>query len=206
MTNEQTIRSEIVRYGKMMFERGLTFATGGNLSARLDEGSILITPSGSRKGELREEDLLVVNLETGDHHGARRPSIETPLHTALYSHEEVNAVIHGHPRFCTSLAVMGKRLKTGLVPEGILILGQVPIVPYRTPGSEDLAKVLLESKGDGRGYLMEKHGSLAVGSSLEEAYNRLEEMEFIAMIQIQCEAIGGADEIPADERDRILGE
>ncbi len=203
MVSEQTLRSEIVRFGKLMFDRGLTFATGGNLSARLDDDTIIITPSGVRKGEMREEELLVIDLHDGSHQGNGRPSMETPLHIAFYSKEEVNAVVHGHPPFCTSLAVMGEPLRTGLIPEGALMLGKVPMVPYRTPGSEELARVLLESEGDGKGFLMEKHGALAIGASLEEAYSRLEEMEFIAMVQIRCAGLGGAKEIPPEEIDRI---
>ena len=205
MTSELALRTEIVKYGKLMFDRRLTFATGGNLSARLDEDTILITPSGVRKGGLEEGDLLTVDLRDGSHSGPGRPSIETPLHTMFYSREEVNAVVHGHPPFCTSLAVMGRQLRTGIIPEGIMVLGEVPMVPYKTPGTEDLARALAEAGGDGRGYLMEKHGSLAVGRSLEEAYDRLEEMEFIAMVQVRCDSMGGVEEIPPEERKRILG-
>jgi len=205
MASEKTLRSEIVRYGRMMFDRGLTFATGGNISTRLDEERILITPSGVRKGGMREEEILVVDLKDGSHQGKGIPSIETPFHTAFYSREDVNAVMHGHPPFCTALAVAGEPLRTGLIPEGILVLGDVPLVPYGTPGSEDLARALLDAPGDGRGYLMQNHGALAVGSDLEEAYNRLEEMEFIAMVQVHCGTLGRTGELPPEEIKRIRG-
>jgi L-fuculose-phosphate aldolase len=203
MTTEAELRSELVRYGRMMFDRGLTYATGGNISVRLDDETLLITPSGVRKGEMGADQLLVVDME-GRVLGEGRPSIETPLHTAFYAREDVNAVVHGHPPFCTSLAVMGEPLRTALIPEGILVLGDVPLVPYRTPGSVDLAEVMTTAGGDGKGYLMERHGALTVGDDLERAYNRLEEMEFIAMVQVRCMCMGEAEELPEEERGRIL--
>ncbi|HUV24099.1 MAG TPA: class II aldolase/adducin family protein [Methanomassiliicoccales archaeon] len=204
MSSESSLRMEMVRFGRLMSERGLTFATGGNLSVRLDEETVLITPSGVRKGEMRGDDLIVMNLSDGSFEGHGKPSIEAPLHTIFYKRKDVNAVLHGHPPFCTILAVTGKTLKTALIPEGILVLGRVPLVPYRTPGSVDLASSLMSAKGDGKGYLMEKHGALAVGADLGEAFNRLEEMEFIASIQVRVEKLGGAEELPDEEIEKIL--
>jgi L-fuculose-phosphate aldolase len=204
MSSESGLRMEIVRFGKLMAERGLTFATGGNLSARLDEETILITPSGVRKGEMRGDDLIVLNLRDSSFKGRKKPSIETPLHTTFYKRNDVNAVLHGHPPFCTILAVKGMTLKTALIPEGIMVLGKVPLLPYRPPGSADFASSLQSAKGDGKGYLMEKHGALAVGVDLNEAFNRLEEMEFIASIQVRVEMLGGAEELPDQEIIKIL--
>jgi L-fuculose-phosphate aldolase len=204
MSSESTLRMDIVRFGKLMTERRLTFATGGNISARLDEETILITPSGVRKGEMRGDDLIVLDLRDKSFKGRKKPSIEMPLHAAFYKRDDVNAVLHGHPPFCTVLAVKGKALKTALIPEGIMMLGRVPLVPYKTPGSTDLASSLLSAKGDGKGYLMEKHGALAVGIDLNEAFNRLEEMEFTASIQVRAEMLGGAEELSDEEIEKIL--
>ena len=204
MPSESKIRMEIVRFGRLMAERGLTFATGGNISARLDEESILITPSGARKGEMRGEDLIIMNLRDGSFVGDRKPSIEAPLHAAFYSRTGVNAVMHGHPPFCTTLALVGQPLKTALTPEGVMVLGAVPLVPYRTPGTKQLADTLASAGGDGRGYLMEKHGALTLGKDLVEAFNRLEEMEFIASIQVRGQILGGVEELPPKEVKKIL--
>ena len=204
MSSESSLRMEIVKFGKLMTERRLTFATGGNISARLDEETILITPSGVRKGEIRGDDLIVLDLKDNSFKGRKKPSIETSLHTAFYKRDNVNAILHGHPPFCTLLAVKGETLKTALIPEGIMVLGKVPLVPYRTPGSADLASSLLSAEGDGKGYLMEKHGALAVGIDLKEAFNRLEEMEFIASIQVRAGMLGGAEELPDEEIEKIL--
>jgi L-fuculose-phosphate aldolase len=204
MPSESKIRMEMVRFGRLMADRGLTFATGGNISARLDEESILITPSGVRKGEMRGEDLIIISLRDGSIVGDRKPSIEASLHTAFYSRGEVNAVMHGHPPFCTTLALLGQPLKTALTPEGVMVLGIVPLVPYRTPGTRELAEALASAGGDGRGYLMEKHGALTLGKDLEEAFNRLEEMEFIASIQVRGQSLGEVEELPSKEVRKIL--
>jgi len=204
MTSEETLRKDVIRYGKLMSDRRLTFATGGNISTKLDEGSMLITPSGVRKGDMRKGDLIVVSLEDGSWEGKLRPSIETPLHTVLYRTGEIMAVVHGHPPFCTALAVAGVPLLTRMVPEGVIMLGDVPLIPYRTPGTRDLADALVNAGGDGRGYLMERHGAITVGNDLEQAFNRLEEMEFLAEVQVRTMSLGGARELPPEEVKRIL--
>ncbi|MFP4545973.1 MAG: class II aldolase/adducin family protein [Methanomassiliicoccales archaeon] len=200
LDRETALRMELVKYCHLMYERNLTFATGGNLSVRLDERSILITPSGLRKGEVREDDIIRVNLDTGECLGKGRPSMETPLHTAMYS-RKVGAVVHGHPPYCTALSVSGVGLATGMVPEGVLILGEVPLVPYRTPGTEELAESL--ASHEAVAYLMENHGALTVGKDLEEAFNRLEEMEFLARVQVIAGSSGGVRELPEEELKRL---
>lgn len=203
MDHEARLRAEIIRVGRMMRDRNLVFATGGNVSAKVDDESFLITPSGVRKGEMREEDLVLVRLD-GTWSGMIKPSIETPLHTAIYRSQEVGAVVHAHPPCCTALAVAGIDLLTGLIPEGVMVLGEVPTIPYRTPGTQELADALTEVKG-ARAFLMERHGALTVGRDLEEAYNRMEEMEFIACLQLKVMSLGEPQELPLEERRKLGG-
>jgi len=203
LDHEARLRAEIIRVGRMMRDRNLVFATGGNVSAKVDDESFLITPSGVRKGEMREEDLVLVGLD-GTWSGKIKPSIETPLHTAIYRSREVGAVVHAHPPCCTALAVTGIDLLTGLIPEGVMVLGEVPTIPYRTPGTQELADALTEGKG-AKAFLMERHGALTVGRDLEEAYNRMEEMEFIACLQLKVMSLGEPQELPLEERRKLGG-
>ena len=184
LNKEEMLREEIVNYGRLLYERGLTTATGGNISARLDDETILITPSGIRKGEMKKEDIVLMKLD-GSWSGSRRPSIESPLHTSLYRREGIGAVIHAHPPCCTALAVASTKLMTSMLPEGVMILGEVPLIPYRRPGSEELADEIMNAGDKARGYLLEKHGALTVGRNLAEAFGRMEEMEFIASVQLK---------------------
>ena len=203
--NEEDARRQLAATGRLAFGRRLTFGSGGNLSCRLDDRTMLITPSGTCKGLLEQEQMIRVDIETGEHEGGR-PSMETPFHSGIYrSRPEVGAIIHCHPLSCTALAVLGRRLRTALTPEGLMVLGDfVPIVAYGTPGSDDLADKLVRQLGVSRACLMQSHGALAVGRDLQDAFNRMETMEYMASLQLMVERTGDVEDLPEQEVEHIL--
>lgn len=195
------LAEELVRVCARLYDRRLTFSTGGNISVR-DGDRVLITPSGRNKGMLKPEDIVTVDMDGNVLHGGK-PSIETGFHLAVYrARSDVRSVVHCHPQHCTALAVMGSPMRTGLTPEGVVLLGDVPLVPYGTPGTQDLVRLVASYSMDHDALLMARHGALTVGRDLEEAFNRMEELEFQAHMQF---LVGDADEIPLEERRRILG-
>ena len=202
----ESSRREIVEYGKLLYRKGLTVGTAGNISLRGKGRTMLITPTNTCKGMLEEGRLVLIDLEGGKVLGEGRPSIETPFHVALYrARPEVNAVIHTHPVYCTALAVKGINIQPGLTPEGLLVLGrEVPMVPYATPGTDDLAKVLSETSGNATAFLLEKHGAITVGKDMAEAFHRMETLEFMAQLQFNLYTLGGAGPLPEDEVCRVL--
>lgn len=205
MTSEHA-RKEIVNFGRLLYQKGLTVGTAGNISARGEGDTILITPTSTCKGMLEEDRLVVVKVKDGKVLSGGRPSIETPFHLAFYrARPEINAVIHTHPVFSTALAVKGLKVHPGLTPEGLLVLGRdVPMVPYATPGTDDLARVLSEALKSSDAFLLEKHGAIAVGRNMAEAFHRMETLEFMAQLQFNLQALGGAEPLPEDEVERIL--
>ncbi|MGD0818014.1 MAG: class II aldolase/adducin family protein [Methanomassiliicoccales archaeon] len=205
MTSEHT-RKEIVDFGKMLYQKGLTVGTAGNISAMAGKDTILITPSGTCKGMLSEDQMVTVSIKDGEVLHGGRPSIETPFHLAFYrARPEVRAVIHTHPVYCTALAVNGLKIQPALTPEGLMVLGRdVPLVPYATPGTDDLAHVLSEALKTSDAFLLEKHGAITVGRNMTEAFHRMETLEFMAQLQFNLQALGKAEPLPDDEVDRIL--
>jgi L-fuculose-phosphate aldolase len=205
MTSERA-RREIVEYGRLLYQKGLTVGTAGNISARGENDTMLITPTSTCKGMLDEDRLVVIDIKDGKTLSGGRPSIETPFHLAFYrARPEINAVIHTHPVYCTALAVKGLKVQPGLTPEGLLVLGrEVPMVPYATPGTDDLAKALSDALRTSDSFLLEKHGAIAVGRNMTEAFHRMETLEFMAQLQFNLSALGGAEPLPDDEVDRIL--
>lgn len=194
-------RKELVRVCRMLYDRKLTFSAGGNVSVRLDDGTFLITPSGRNKGLLSEKDMVRID-PAGESLDGGKPSIERFFHLALYGSEPgTNAVIHCHPLNCTALAVMGKKVNSRLTPEGIMLLGDVPLVEYRTPGSEELVDAVRRHHRS-RAMTMARHGAITQGGSLAEAYDRMEELEFQASLQILA---GGVGDMPENEIRKILG-
>ena len=193
--NEQYARERLAEICRLLYVRKITVSAGGNMSVRLNGSEVLITPSGTNKGMLRPEDMVKMDLD-GNILSGGKPSIEHRFHLALYRmNPDTNAVVHCHPLHCTALAVSGKPVRCNITPEGVLLLGNVPMVPYHTPGSEELVEAVAK-EGHAAAMLMEKHGALTQGRTLEEAYDRMEELEFQAELQIVA---GGAEDLPADE-------
>ena len=193
--NERYARGELQRICKMLYDRQLTVSAGGNMSVRLDDSTYLITPSGRNKSMLELEDFVTIDSK-GKPLSDGKPSIETKFHLALYNmNADTNAVIHCHPLHCVTLAVKGEKIKSNLTPEGVLLLGDVPMIPYYTPGSKKLVDAVREH-GSYKAMLMERHGALTQGKSLEEAFNRMEELEFQAKLQLLC---GDVAELPKKE-------
>lgn len=197
--NEMYAREQLARYCRMLYERKLTVSAGGNMSMRINESEVIITPSGRNKGLLTGDDMVKLTLD-GEVLAGGKPSIEHRFHLALYRmNPDVNAVVHCHPLNCVALAVKGEELKCNITPEGVLLLGKVPMVDYFTPGSEELVEAVA-AHGDAKAMLMARHGALTQGSSIEEAYNRMEELEFQAQLQL---LVGDVDDLPADEIEKL---
>lgn len=192
--DEKEARIALVETCARLYDRNLTVSAGGNMSVRVDDG-VLITPSGRNKGLLKPEDLVKVALD-GTVVSGGKPSIETRFHLALYrSNPGTNAVIHCHPLNCIALTLRNEELRCNLTPEGALLLGRVPTIPYITPGTDELVDAVASHR-DSAVMLMARHGALTQGATLEEAYDRMEELEFQARLQMMC---GGAEDLPADE-------
>jgi L-fuculose-phosphate aldolase len=123
--------------------------------------------------------------------GKGKPSIEYKFHLALYNlRSDINAVVHCHPIYCTALAVRSEKIRTDLTPEGVILLGEVPLLPYCTPGSDELVQEI-ERVYRSSAAIMENHGALTQGKTMEEACNRMEELEFQAHLNLVVGKVEG---------------
>lgn len=197
--NERYAREQLASFCKMLYDRQLTVSAGGNMSMRINEREVIITPSGRNKGLLSPDDMVKLSID-GEVLSSGKPSIEHRFHLALYRmNPETNAIVHCHPLNCVALAVKGAKMRCNLTPEGAILLGDVPMVGYYTPGSEELVEAVAE-QGHARAMLMERHGALTQGRTIEEAYNRMEELEFQAKLQL---IVGDAEDLPDDEVEKL---
>ena len=193
--NERYARERLAQVCKLLYDRQLTVSAGGNMSVKIGDSEVLITPSGRNKGMLQPEDMVLIGTD-GSVLSDGKPSIEHKFHLALYNmNPETGAVVHCHPLHCTTLAVRNEPVKCNITPEGVLLLGSVPMVKYYTPGSQELVDAIAEV-GHSRAILMARHGALTQGRTLEEAYNRMEELEFQARLQILA---GDVKDLPKKE-------
>ena len=195
MNSEAFARKRLVECCHMLYDRNLTVSAGGNMSVRINDREILITPSGVNKGLVREDDLVKMDMD-GNVLSGGKPSIEHKFHLGIYrENPETNAVVHCHPLYCLAILTRGEDLKSTLTPEGVLLLDQVPTCRYATPGSDELVEAVMEY-AHAPAMLMARHGAITQGRTLEEAYNRMEELECQAHLQILA---GNAEELPISE-------
>ncbi len=208
---EGALRLEIVRIGQMMYERGLLCGFEGNLSIRLDGQRFLITPSGLHKGLLKPEQLLIVDTSgrvIGYPTEARRglkPTSELPMHLEAYQRRpDVMAVVHAHPPITVALSIAGIPMDTPLLPEVIVLLGMIPMAPYAMSSSEEGASAIRELIRHHDAIILQRHGTLTVGSSLTQAFMRLETVEQNARIHFMLAQLGAGGPLESNEVIKLL--
>jgi len=192
---EYELREEMVRIGRLMWERGYVAATDGNLSARLDSDRLLTTPSGLSKGFLSADSLVVIGLDgkpAPSYRGrGERPSSEILMHLEVYRQRpDVGAVVHAHPPTATAFSIAGVSLARCVIPEVIVSLGSIPTAGYATPGTIEVPESIRQAIRDHDAIILAHHGSLTVGRTLWEAYLRLERVEQAAQITLAAQQLG----------------
>lgn len=180
---------------------GLLAASDGNLSVRLPDGRIAMTPSGVPKARVRLEELAYLALDGTILSG--RPSSERAMHLAIYrAVPEAKAVVHAHPPTAIAWSLARPELEelpSDGLPEVILAAGRIPIVPMAIPGTEAMGTNLLPFLPAHRLMILARHGGLCWGEHLDEAAGGLERLEQVATILWKAEALGGAKPLAAAE-------
>lgn len=199
-------KKELVEYGKKMSAEGLSSGTSGNLSIYLkEEGVVLITPSGIGYFDTTPEDIVAMDLEGNIIEGTRKPSSEWHLHTLFYKNKpEARAVVHTHSKFCTTLATLRMPIKAVHYVIADAGTNEVPCAPYRRYGTEELAKVAVESAGESNAVLLANHGIVVCGKSLKSAYGLAKGMEYVAEIQVTAMSVGEPVVLSKEEMDEVL--
>ena len=197
-------RTQVVRYSRMLIERGLTRGTGGNISIRSGE-LVAITPSGVEYMDMTAEDVVVTDLNGTIVEGALKPSSELGMHLASYRRRaEVEAVVHTHSTYAATLACMHRPL-----PPIHYLLGYaggtVPCIPYYPFGSEALARAAAEGLDGRNAVLLGNHGLLAVGADIAYAFSVAEETEFVAELYYRTELLGGGQLLSEPQMQEALG-
>jgi len=172
--SEYELRQEIVRVGKLIWERGFVAATDGNLSARLGADRLLVTSSGLSKGFLSTDDLVIIDLEgkpAPTYRGrGQRPSSEILMHLEVYRlRPDVQAVIHAHPPLAIAFSIAGVSLARCVIPEVVVSLGGIPRRNMPPPGTAEVPQSIQEAILDHDALILAHHGSLTVGKTLWEA-------------------------------------
>jgi len=189
--DEITARREIVEAGRRLYSRGFICASDGNLSARLSRDVIIATPGGVSKGFMTEDMLLKHDIDGNILGGYLAPSSELKMHLAIYRQSPgILAVCHAHPPVSATFAAAGVALERAFLQETALFLGTIPVAKYAAPGSEELAYGVAEFCAGYSGALLEHHGTVSWGSSVNQALFRMEGIEQAATIEMYSRAMG----------------
>ena len=205
--HERALRREIVVVCRRLYERGLIAGPDGNVSVKLAGDRILVTPSGASKIDVQEDDLVVVSLDGRVVAGAGRPSSELGMHLRIHQRRaDIGAVVHAHPPLATAFAVAGEDLLFPVLPEIVVQTGGVPLVPYATPGTGELANAIEPYLPHHDAFLMANHGATTLGPTLSIAHQRMESIEHAARILLAARLLGRVTPLTADQVRALLAQ
>jgi L-fuculose-phosphate aldolase len=184
-------RKEVARFMRRLYRQGLTTTSGGNISLKLSEDIILITPSATDKGRMKWKEVGIMSILGENLTPDLKPSVETSLHIGIYKkNSEVSAIVHAHPVFASSFTAMKGTINTSLTAEARAICGEPKFVPYALMGSSELAEVTAANATDADVLLLENHGILTTGKTLLSAFDKLEVLENAAKMTLIVELTG----------------
>lgn len=190
-------KAAILDAGRKIYQRGLVAANDGNLSVRVGENALWVTPTGVSKGSMTEEMLVKLDLDGNLLEGVRKPSSETRMHLRIYQEDPlVRAVVHAHPPAATAFAAAGLPLDRPVLQEAVVQLGTVPVAPFALPGSQGVADSVAPYCRQYRALLLEYHGAVTWGDSMEQAHYRLECLEQLATVTLHLRTLGCDRQMP----------
>jgi L-fuculose-phosphate aldolase len=202
-----SLKKNIIEAGKRAYARGYVASNDGNISARIDKKYVLITRTGISKGFMKTSDLIVVDMHGKIISGKRNPSSEIQVHLQIYKERaDVNSVCHLHPPYATGFSVAGIPLDQDGLSEVIISLGNIPLVPYGTPGTEDFYKPLLPLLQRYDAFLLANHGALAVGTDVFNAYFKMETLEHYAHILFIAKQLGNVNTLNAEQVQKLTAQ
>jgi L-fuculose-phosphate aldolase len=204
MSTEAALRADIVEVGRRMYARGYTASNDGNISARLGQDRLVMTPKSVCKGFMTPDMMCITDLEGRKIHGDRDPSSEMLMHLEVYRHRpDVRAVVHAHPPVATGFAVAGIPLDRAVLAEVLTTLGSVPIAEYATPSTSELPAAVRKYVKAHDGMLLANHGALTLGADLFSAYYKMETIEHFAHISLVARLLGRENLIAREEVVRL---
>jgi len=203
----RAVATRMAQCCRQLAARGLIAGQDGNLSVRLERDRALVTPSGAIKGLVQPGDMVEVDLQGRKRRGRGNPTSELDLHLRILNRRpDVGAVVHAHPPVATAFGVAGEGLRILVLPELTQLCGEVPLVPYGTPGTPELADRLEPHLAGHDAWLLANHGAVTVGPTLDVAWIRMESLEHAARIIFAARALGRVNELSPEAVARLRQE
>jgi len=176
---------------RRLYKQGLTTTSGGNISLRISDDAILITPTATDKGRMKWKEVGIMTILGENLTPELKPSIEYALHLGIYKKNSyISAIVHGHPVYASSYTATKHQIDTTLTAEARAICGEPRFVPYALMGSPDLAEIVSENAVDADVLLLENHGIITTGHTLLSAFDKLEVLENAAKMTLIIDLTG----------------
>lgn len=202
--DESRLKQDIIEVGKRLYNKGFVASNDGNISIRVSDDTVLITPTGVSKGFMCESDILKVNMAGEVVSGHRKPTSEMKMHLGVYrKRPDVNAIVHAHPKTATAFAVAGIALDKITLPEVIFSLGMISLTEYATPTTNEVPESIEKHITRADALLLANHGALTVGKDVYDAYYKMETLEHFASISLYARLLGG-ERVLSEEQTREL--
>lgn len=203
---ETRLREAICRIGKLQYDRNYIVASDGNISVRMNDGTLLITPTGAMKGFLEPQHMAHIDMTGKPLSDGPRPSSEVGIHLVSYQERpDIKAICHAHPPHAVAMTIAGIDLQAPIIPEVIVTIGGIPTAPIGTPGTDDLGETIRDLVRCSDVLMMQNHGSVTLGTNLMDAYKKLDLLEHTAKILwLAHVARGGLEPLPKDVVDKML--
>jgi L-fuculose-phosphate aldolase len=202
---ESRLRRALCEMGKLCYSRNYIVGADGNLSARMSDGTILITPAGAMKGFLEPQHIARIDMRGEVVDGGPRASTERGIHLTVYEERpEMKAVVHAHPPHAVAMSIAGIDLQAPFIPEIIVTIGGIPTAKFATPGTPELAESIRAIVRCSDTLVMTHHGSVTIGTNLLDAYKKLDMVEHTAKILWLAHTVGHAKPLPPEYVQKLL--
>jgi L-fuculose-phosphate aldolase len=196
-------KKQVIEAAQEMERKGLVVGTAGNISLRIKEPGgrelLAVTPTGRYYSSLKVDDIVVVDFAGQKVEGELKPTIETVMHIEVQkARKKINAVVHAHAPFCSTLAVVRMDIPPLIDEQVIYIGGEIRVADYALPGTPDLAKNVVAALGPRNAVILANHGLLTLGRDMHEALTFCELAEELARIYIAALSLGKVNQLPAE--------
>ncbi len=204
LREKEKLISEIVEISHLIYQKGFVSATDGNISARLENGNIICTPTSISKGELKKSQIVEVDPEGNLVYGIYKPSTEIKMHLFIYKQrKDINAIVHAHPPFATAFATAALSLEGFTLPEVIINLGKIPLAKYATPSTDEVPLSIQPFIENCDAFLLQNHGAVTLGTNLKDAYFKMEKLEHYAMVVLLARILGGEKNLSNEDLKKL---
>ena len=196
--------SQLVKYSNKAYEKEFVSATDGNLSVRLDKNRIAIARSGINKGDVTENDIIIIDNNGNKLEGNGKASSEAKIHLLAYNNRnDINSVVHCHPIYATAFATAGFDLADPIFPEVILTIGPIHLCKYATPSTEELPNSMKPYIGNSWALLLQNHGAVTFGNDITSAFHRMEKLEHASKTLFMTKLLGGENILRNEEVQKL---